>query len=185
VFFSSIILSILLGKLRGGTFRALSNVELKHIELIFLALLMRFSLYSSALTVSAPVAGLIHTCAFLLLALALYQNRHIVGFPIAMAGAVLNTAVIAANAGRMPVSQAALTTAGQWASTGESLTLGKIATHTLSFAGTRLTFLGDIMAFRWPWGPGAAFSVGDIVLIAGVFVAIQDMMGAGAPRRAS
>jgi hypothetical protein len=183
VFFSSIILSILLGKLRGGTLRALSNTDLKHIELIFLALLMRFMLYSSALTVTATVAGLIHTSAFLVLALALYYNRHIAGFPIAMAGAVLNATVIAANAGRMPVSQGALETAGQWATTGAALTLGKIATHSLSDALTRVAFLGDVMGFRWPWGPGAAFSVGDIVLIAGVFLAIQGMMGAGRKAR--
>jgi hypothetical protein len=185
VFFSSIILSILLGKLRGGTFRALADADLRHVELWFLALFMRFLLYSNFLTVSPSVAGLIHTCAFLVLTLSLYMNRHLRGMPLAAAGSLLNATVIAANGGRMPVSQSALMTAGQWETTGAQLSLGKIATHTLVGTNTKIGFLGDVMGFRWPWGPGAAFSLGDVVLIAGVFLAIQSMMGAGRARRGS
>jgi len=61
MFLASTILSILFGKLRGGTFGRLAEADLRHIELIFLALIMRVALYTGFLKVSPQVGGVVPT----------------------------------------------------------------------------------------------------------------------------
>jgi len=79
----------------------------------------------------------------------------------------------------MPVAQAALEKADIWSGAQASLMPGISLTHVLVDQGTAIRALGDIFWMRWPWGTGSAFSAGDVVLIAGLFIATQSLMGAG------
>lgn len=173
----STILSILLGRLRGGSFEKLAESHVYGVPAILLVLGGRVLLFSGLIGASALPAGLLHTALFVLLVFVLGMNRHIRGMTLAMAGAMLNAIVIAANGGRMPVSETALRRAGTWGTAGVTLMSGRVLTHTLLGGQSRLSFLGDVLWLRWPWGSGTAFSIGDVLLIVGVFIAVQHMMG--------
>jgi hypothetical protein len=178
MFLSSTILWILLGKARGGSFAKLAQADIKRQGVIFAVLVARVALYSGYFKISASAAGVIHTAVFSLLVLVLYDNLHITGMWLATAGSVLNATVIAANGGRMPVAYSALVKSGLPAAA-ESLAVNGSLTHVLLSESTELRFLGDLLWFKWPWGSGVVFSVGDILLIAGMFFAVQSLMGAG------
>jgi len=174
----STILSMLLGKVRGGTFSNMADVRLCGTPAIFAVLLCRVLLYNNVLSEMKLLAGVLHTSLFLVLVYALWLNRRIAGMKLAALGAILNSIVIAANGGRMPVAENALRQVGTWDTAGALLISEQVGTHILVTYGTRLAFLGDVLWLRWPWGGGTAFSAGDVVLVAGVFIAVQHMMGA-------
>lgn len=175
--FYSTLVWFLVARLRGGSFLRLSEAELKHTEFLVLAFLTRALLQSGRLALASRVTGPLHTAAFLLLLFSIYKNLGVHGMPLAFAGTLLNTLVISANGGRMPVSGSALTKAGISPAATTALAADFIPTHTLVTEGTRLSFLGDCLWLRWPWGGGVAFSMGDVVLVLGMYFIVQHLMG--------
>lgn len=90
---------------------------------------------------AGPLAKLV---VLLLVGYGLYQNRHLKSLYLVLVGLLLNTAVIFANGGHMPVSLETLRRAGieGW----EELLRNKgDAVHTLLDESTRLPFLGDVI----------------------------------------
>lgn len=107
--------------------------------------------------------------SYLLLCWGLARNLHFWSVKIILCGVFLNFVAIVVNGGLMPVSPEAISLAGmtdlgsQW--------LGKVTPHStgilLTVDQTRLWFLTDII----PWKEvKAVFSVGDVVLGAGLFL---------------
>ncbi len=94
----------------------------------------------------------------------LYQNRHLKSLYLVVLGLGLNTMVIVANSGHMPVSLSALKRAGVegWE---DILKTRSDAVHSLLDEYTRLPFLGDVI----PLPPlGKAVSLGDLFILAGI-----------------
>jgi hypothetical protein len=50
-------------------------------------------------------------------------------------------------------------------------------THMLANGSTNLAFLGDCLALRLPWGQPTIYSIGDALLMLGMFFAIMELMG--------
>ncbi|MFN3179522.1 MAG: DUF5317 domain-containing protein [Thermus sp.] len=94
----------------------------------------------------------------------LYQNRHLKSLYLVLLGLGLNTLVIFANGGHMPVSLDALKKAGieGWE---ELLKTRGDAVHTLLDESTRLPFLGDVIALP---PLRKAVSPGDLFILAGI-----------------
>ena len=112
----------------------------------------------------------LHFASYGLLTWFVVLNRRRLGVSIAGLGMGLNLVTIAANGGYMPASKAALELAGA-AYSGE--------THNNSAvigAGTHLGYLGDIFAAP-SWMPAAnVFSIGDLVVVAGIAVLLVASM---------
>jgi len=183
MFLSTTILWILVARLCGGSFKKLAAVEIRGIWMIFASLLVRFALYSGRLKPDAMTAGVLHTGAFVLLLFAFAANWDIHGMPLATAGSLSNAIAIGASGGRMPVTRAALEASGLWETTGQSLAAGESMTHVLVNGSGGLAVLGDCLWFRTPWGMQNIYSVGDVLLIAGMFFAIMELMGVSLRRR--
>ncbi len=115
----------------------------------------------------------------LLVGYGLYQNRHLKSLYLVLLGLFLNTLVIFANGGHMPVSLETLRRAGieGW----EELLRNKgDAVHTLLDESTRLPFLGDVI----PLPPlRKAASLGDLFILAGIAgVVVEGALRAGGRR---
>ncbi|BAW02612.1 hypothetical protein TTMY_2247 [Thermus thermophilus] len=94
----------------------------------------------------------------------LYQNRHLKSLYLVLLGLFLNTLVIFANGGHMPVSLAALERAGIAEFAGLLRTKGD-AVHALLDETTRLPFLGDVI----PLPPlRKVVSPGDLFILLGI-----------------
>ncbi|MEA3408231.1 MAG: DUF5317 family protein, partial [Chloroflexota bacterium] len=151
--------ALLISLLFGGSLQALGQVDLKYGIFVLLAIgvqLLVFSSWWQAMVERALWAELLYLLSLLLLFVAVWFNRRVPGFAPLGLGLLLNTLVIAANGGRMPVSLQALRVAGIAASRAEFETL-RVTNSILVGDETTLGFLGDI------------FAVPDIVPLSNVF----------------
>lgn len=97
----------------------------------------------------------------------LFINRTVFGMPVLMAGLVLNLLVIGVNGGRMPADSRALIATGQSARA-ELLEKDRTAANcVLMSEDTHLNFLGDSIVLPLLGTLGAAYSIGDLVALAG------------------
>ncbi len=107
----------------------------------------------------------LHLASYGLGAYFLVANRRIPGLWLIGIGGALNFAAIAANGGVMPASRDALLRAGIERSHGFA--------NSAQVAHSKLLFLGDVFAVPGPWPIGNVFSIGDLVLVAGLLVLIH------------
>ena len=94
-------------------------------------------------------------------------------------GGLLNLVAIAANGGVMPASRGALSTAGLDVQSGQFANSDFVD-------GANLAFLGDVFAIPAGWPGANVFSVGDVLMLVGVFLVVHAaagsrLFGAGRP----
>jgi predicted MFS family arabinose efflux permease len=99
------------------------------------------------------------------------------GFALAALGCALNTIVIAANGGRMPVSLPSWTATGRGAS---DLTAQGAYNNVVVASHAHLSWLGDVFALPRAFPLANSLSVGDLLLLIGV---ITFVFRASLPRR--
>lgn len=155
-------ISFLIAWLRGG--RLCQEVPGLGFPLAALAVQLPLSL----LFPGTPVAMAANVAGYLLLIPFWWRHRHSPGLALVLAGLALNLAVIAANGGQMPVDFDLA------ARMGLPLPAGPLPKHRPLGPETRLAFLADVI-------PLPLFhrvvSVGDLLLMAGVFLYVQEVMG--------
>lgn len=104
-----------------------------------------------------------------------WLNRRQVGIPLAMIGIALNMLVIAANGGHMPLDPVALAQANGDVLPSET-TLVFSKNRVLSDSDAVLPLLGDRLLLPGPLAPIAVWSIGDVLLIAGVWWLLWNTM---------
>jgi Family of unknown function (DUF5317) len=154
---------LLAGLLCGGSLANLEHLSLRLWALVVLALLLQlvaFSPVGARAGATAVIAAHVVSYALLLVFVAANVRRA----PVAVAGAgiLLNTVAIVVNGGYMPATRRALELAGR-------LYPGQTSNNSeLAGVGTHLLFLGDVFAVP-AWMPlHNVFSVGDLLVAAGV-----------------
>ncbi|MCR4397995.1 MAG: DUF5317 domain-containing protein [Firmicutes bacterium] len=188
MFFSVIILSILIASLRGGRISRFADAEFSRLGWIILSFAVRFALSVAGGRVSIPpaVASIVHLSAYGMVIFAVASNLRMRGMWSIGAGTALNLAVIAANGGRMPIGLEGLRRAGlDSLPSFRAIASGLSYTHELVDEGTRLAFLGDVLSIPKPLWPPTVFSAGDVLVMLGAFVLVQSVMvpqGAGTRR---
>jgi hypothetical protein len=112
----------------------------------------------------------------LLLLAFVWRNRRLPGVVVAGLGIAINLIVIIANGGFMPISPETLA----WLSPGIDPHLLPIGSHLgnskdiiLTPGQTRLWALSDVLALPPPFPWPAAFSLGDLVIAAGIVLLLQ------------
>lgn len=170
--------ALVVGKLRGGKFKNLLNIEIKRSEWIISAAILQ-SL--AALIVSKELTpwweliknnGIwIQLVVYGLLLWGTLANTHLNGIRLILFGITLNFIVIMANGGRMPVDIRGIEQMLS-AESIEMLKSSKSFTHVAANESTRLLFLGDIIHFKRPYPLPKALSIGDILMMFGIFALI-------------
>jgi hypothetical protein len=118
-----------------------------------------------AVEVAMPeaLAATLHVITYVVALGFLWLNRRVAGVWVVAAGAFLNGLTIALNGGVLPASASAVASAG--------------IDFDLAFANSAvldhpvLPWLGDVFAWPAPLPLANVFSVGDVLIVAGVFVA--------------
>ncbi|NLN07802.1 MAG: DUF5317 domain-containing protein [Firmicutes bacterium] len=164
---SGVVLAVLIGWLRGGKIARLADLKLRGLIWVAAAALVRLGLdLLSRHGYSLPWLMIVAYC---LVFYVLFLNIRLPGIKLFTAGTLLNFLVIAANGGTMPVSATAIKEAG--------LSSTPAGTHILLSETARLPFLADIIPLRPPYFPfPQVISVGDILLVCGIFLFIQYKM---------
>jgi len=159
--------SLVIGLLLGGKLSRLAEVRIVRLPWIIGSFVIKFTLVFLSGKVSPdPVLGIAATCLIYgMLIFGLSKNSRYPGFPLLIAGIVLNFIVIALNQGRMPVLVSLLdpvTCANEIASLGTSLV------HQPLSDVTRAKFLADIFKWRFFSKIPTTFSVGDVLMAVGI-----------------
>ena len=172
-----IALGLILGLLAGGSLVNLASVQLRRIQILALAVILRFGT-EFLLNRDVPIADTLRVpllaAAFGLLLVALWANRGYPGMSLAFIGVLFNGVVILVNGGYMPVSPAALAAMGRLPREGYS--------NSRLVEGVVLGPLTDLFAMP-TWVPSAnVFSVGDILIGVGAAMAVVAAMHGRGPR---
>ena len=166
---SAIVVGGLVGLALGGSFRNLVRLRLRWNALMFAALAIQLVIFSglSHNLGDAAVTGLYLTsngiAAFWLL-----RNLRLQGVPCITVGWLSNMAAILANGGRMPVD-ATLLAQTRGAALVQAIASGRLPTNgQLAGPHTRLVWLTDRLALPHPFPFPNVYSVGDVLIWAGV-----------------
>ncbi len=171
MFLEVIALAVIIGLVLRGRFMNLGRLNIKYIYVILFAYLLQ-----AAIDFWAPRHAFwgypyIHVFSYFLLFFALVRNRSIPGMYFILAGTIMNFLVIVLNGG-MPVKGDVLPR--QLAA---AFATGHGGTHVLLTAGTRLSFLADIIYVVLPY-QHQLLSIGDVIINVGVLVlVIKGMRG--------
>jgi len=174
---AGLILAFLFGWARGGSLRKLIELPIRQVYLLILPLVLE--VIQSQLLLRAdwmtPLLSFGMTILqYLLIFIFVQLNSHLWQVLLYGVGSGLNFFVITANAGAMPVSEKVLELGGS-SEKFTALLEGKYYTYEIIRESTRLPFLGDVIVI-----PGLlpqCVSLGDIVLMAGVFFLVVKGMG--------
>jgi hypothetical protein len=159
--------------LAGGRLTRLAALEFRGTPLVLGALGLQILIISVVPHWDSWLHDAVHLGTYGLAAAFLWLNRRVPGLLIAGAGGALNFAAIAANGGVMPAREGALRTAGLEYGTGDF-------ENSTVVADASLAFLGDVFAIPAGWPLANVFSVGDVVLVAGVLLGLHAICGSRA-----
>lgn len=162
---------LLLGLLLGGRPGELAHLRLRAAWLFYAAIVLQLVAYPSALasfSVGDRVATALQIASYAGLVAVTLINARLPGMAVAGLGMVANLSAIVANGGHMPALPSALADAG--------ISYDGVHNNSVATASPSFPWLVD----RWaapgwlPWGN--VFSVGDVLIAAGVIVIVAAAM---------
>ncbi|PAB57874.1 DUF5317 domain-containing protein [Anaeromicrobium sediminis] len=178
----AVLVPLAIGKIRGGKFKNLEKVYIEKWYLLVLSALIETIASFIRMRQIEPLWQfldkniiLIDIIIYSLIIMTIYANRNKRGFKLILIGVILNGLVIFANNGKMPVDVSSI----KEMISRESLNLlndGKDLVHTATGPNTKLEFLADILHLKKPYPFPKILSLGDIFMIGGTFLFIQDKM---------
>lgn len=181
MFTTAAVIAFAVALARGGKFSRLADAKIEKLWLIVVALLVQFGpgwLERFGVIQVGPWGPTIHMLSYLPLTIMLLANLKLAGAPAMIIGMVLNVIAIATNGGRMPVEGSSLVRAGL-AGLIDTIRPGMSYDHVLADASTHFRVLGDFLWQSWPRSLANVFSIGDVFLGLGLFLLVQQLMGAG------
>ena len=152
----AIVLGISIGVALGGRFSALATLKFR--ALAFFALGISAALVSTVPVTSDLQRGA-YAVSFWLLVVFAALNARATGATLIAAGLLAQALVVTANGGAMPYSSEAASIAGATVGAASSLQVA-LGQHS------QLPFLADVIPFPFN---GRAYSLGDLVIAAGLF----------------
>ncbi len=171
-----VVLGLLIGLLMGGRIKNLGRLPLKGTGWFILLGIVEVSMQFTQTPERQFVYKTLIMSAGALMMLLLWMNRHIPGVKLSLVGLLLNFIVMAANGGRMPVSQWAAVISGQSDYLPELLN-DISARHVIIGPATRLVLLADIIPLPSPYPFPRVLSIGDVILFAGIIrIIIKGML---------
>jgi hypothetical protein len=152
------LLALLSPLIAGRSLRSLRHVRLAALPLVWGALLAQLV----AVEVELPhwVAAGLHLASYVLAAVFLWRNRDLRGLPVVALGAASNAVTIALNGGTLPASADAVRRAG--------IAADEEFLNSAVLPDPVLPWLGDVFAWPQPLPLANVFSVGDVLIVAGV-----------------
>ena len=123
--------------------------------------------------------SLLLTASLMLLLVVVWQNRHLRGVKLIGLGLLLNFLVMAVNGGFMPIAPDTLAQIGYDGNASQLETgyiVGRTKNVVVEPGEASLWFLSDIMVVPRPFPIPTALSVGDLLIVVGVFVFLWEAM---------
>jgi hypothetical protein len=169
--------------LLGGDLRRLTGLRLRLPWLLLVGAAVQVAVLGPlASRLPHGAAGALHAASYLPAAVVVVANRRLAGMAWVGIGGLANLIAITANGGVMPASPWAARAAGKAVDAAGTFRNSAPVVHP------RLAWLGDVLVWPAPLPGATAFSVGDVLLLVGLAVALHRTCGSrlggrGRPRR--
>lgn len=150
----------------GGRLGALGDLRFRSGWLLAVALGLQIVVIEVFPDMPPALASYGHILSYLYVAAAVYANRHVPFLWLIALGGLSNAAAIFANHGVMPASETAQATAGIVVDPGEFA-------NSAALSDPHLAFLGDVFAIPASWPAANVFSVGDVLIAAGLLAGLH------------
>lgn len=167
MFIEPTVLSLIIGKLRGGSFRNIENVHIKGWYLLIFAALIQVLL--SLFKVSEYLLLFISITYILMIITTIFNIKRSY-MKLFLIGVVLNFIVIFGNGGKMPVSINGIKGIHQETRLPERTYDIK---HAALNKDTKFVYLADIILIPRPYPLPKILSIGDIFIMVGTFMFFQ------------
>ena len=155
----------------GGRLSRLEEVRIRWVWLVVVAFAIQVLLVTVVPAGDETLHRLAHLFTYVLAGACILRNVPELRFLWVVAlGGLMNLIAIAANGGVMPASRAALSAAGL------DVRSGEFANSDL-VENARVAFLGDVFAIPAGWPGANVFSVGDALMLVGVFLVLHAATG--------
>ncbi len=172
-----LVCSLILSLATGGRLRYVEGFRFRLLPLGIGAFLLQVLMFTERgellLGSFLPFA---YMCSLLMLLTFLGVNWKVAGVPVLLTGLLLNMVVIGANGGRMPASPQALIATGQADRAELLIREGAAANVVLMSDRTHLNALGDYIVLPFLGSLGSAYSIGDLVALAGEALLVYGMV---------
>lgn len=155
------LLALLSPALLGGRLARYAEVRLRHGWIVVLALVAQILIIEVVPEGQRAVLSAVHLATYGAAGLWVWLNRRIPGLWVVAIGAACNGITIALNGGTLPASSRALENAGLVLSPDDFVNSGVIE-------GAWLPWLGDVFWIPSGWPLANVFSVGDVLIVAGI-----------------
>ena len=156
--------------LAGGKLSRVGNVQIRWVWLAAAAFAVQVVLVTVIPDGGGTVHRILHLATYALAAACLLRNLDLRFVWLLGVGGLFNLIAIAANGGVMPASRSALETAGLDVQSGQFANSDFVADANVAF-------LGDVFAVPAGWPGANVFSVGDVLMLVGVFLAVHAAAG--------
>lgn len=154
--------------LLGGKVTRLADVRIAHVWAALVSLAVQVMVITVMPDADPVALAVAHVISYVFAGYFLWANRRLPGIAILAAGWAMNALVITINGGVMPASASS-------GSLGTGQGTGFLNSRPL--AAPRLSFLGDNFALPESWPIHNVFSIGDVFIALGAFVALHWICG--------
>jgi len=169
--------------LRGGRLSRLASLRVEFGWLALAAVALQYplvyNLVAEATIIGVPLVTLMMVVSCALVVCVVWANRRLPGVFLVGLGLLANLVVMTLNGGWMPITPEALQRMGRLSWVTPRGTVAKVwgaKNVALPRAETRLWWLSDILVLGPPLSLPTAFSLGDVLIAAGLFWLLQEAL---------
>jgi ABC-type antimicrobial peptide transport system permease subunit len=162
-----LILALLSALVLGGDVRRLGDVRLQRVWTVLTALALQILVITIVPDADPGWLAVIHVASYAFAGYFIWLNRRVPGLVIVGLGWALNALVIAVNGGVMPASPRVAESGSR------GVDVGREFLNSRPLDSPRLSFLGDNFSLPQSWPFHNVFSIGDVFIALGVFVALH------------
>lgn len=155
------LIALLLVPVLGGRLARLGELQLERTWLLLLALGAQVLVLSVVPTADGRLLATVHVGSYVVAAVFVWRNRAVPGLALLGTGAAANGITIALNGGVLPASASALARSGFVVDPGEFTNSGVLPDPVLPW-------LGDVFWVPASWPLSNVFSLGDVLIVAGL-----------------
>ncbi len=182
MFIEVIILSIIIGLIRGGKLSKLTKVNFKRMWILIFAFVFQyfimfinsieeFHMAEKVLRYTKEIVVI----SYILLFIGIFMNIRYRSLWVVLGGTVLNFFVMVANGWKRPILKEGLRLAG-WDSIYGMIEGNSLPLYTAISDNIKYPILGDIIVFSKPYPFPHIMSIGDLIICFGLYTLIQEIM---------
>ena len=182
MFIEAILISIIIGLLRGGKLKRFKAINHKTMWILVFGMVIQYILVflNRVEEIGSISKILLYTkqaqiISYILILIGIVTNSKFKSLWIVTVGFLMNFFVIMTNGWRRPILLEGVkltNSSGLY----EMIEMGKVALYTPIVESTKYPILGDIIIFAEPYPISRIISLGDLIISFGIFALIQEIM---------